>query len=99
MAPEAVGRQECYLHRRGANQALGPVRRRAGPPISPGRDGRYSQMYSSAIAPSRHFATVTIRPPPSHSPTTQVHSPDPKPIGWDVTWRGVPPLDSTNAFM
>jgi hypothetical protein len=41
-------------------------------------------MYSSAIAPSRHLATVTIRPPPSNSPMTHVHSPDPKEIGWDV---------------
>lgn len=44
----------------------------------------YDQMYSSAIAPSRHFATVTMRPPPSNSPMTQVHSPDPKAIGWDL---------------
>ena len=49
-------------------------------------------MCSSAIAPSRHFATVTIRPPPANSPTTQVHSPDPNVIGWDVTCAGVPPL-------
>ena len=27
-------------------------------------------MYSSAMAPSRHFATVTMRPPPSNSPIT-----------------------------
>src|SRR5919107_3970851 len=60
---------------------------------------RYNQMYSSAMAPSRHFATVTIRPPPSNSPTTQVHPPDPKAIGWDFTWTGVPPVLSTNAFI
>ena len=45
------------------------------------RSRGYIQMYSSAMAPSRHFATVTIRPPPSNSPTTHVHSPDPNPIG------------------
>jgi hypothetical protein len=50
-------------------------------------------MYSSATAPSRHFATVTIRPPPSNSPTTQVHSPEPNLIGWEVTWIGVPPVE------
>jgi len=52
-------------------------------------------MYSSAIAPSRHFATVTIRPPPSNSPTTHVQSPDPNLTGWDVIWMGVPPAVST----
>ena len=31
--------------------------------------------------PDKHLATVTIRPPPSNSPTTHVHSPDPNPIG------------------
>jgi len=55
-------------------------------------------MYSSAIAPSRHFATVTIRPP-SNSPTTHVQSPDPNLTGWDVIWMGVPPVVSTNARM
>ena len=53
------------------------------------------QMYSSAIAPSLHRATVTMRPPPSNSPTTHVHSPDPNLIGCDVIWGGVPPADST----
>src|SRR4051794_807211 len=38
-------------------------------------------MYSSAMAPSRHFAMVAIRPPSWNSPTTQVHSPEPKLIG------------------
>src|SRR4029077_1520156 len=51
------------------------------------------------MAPSVHFATVTIRPPPSNSPTTHVHSPDPNPMGWDEIWIGVPPVLSTNAFM
>jgi uncharacterized protein YbjT (DUF2867 family) len=32
--------------------------------VQPFRAGGYSQRYSSATAPSRHFATVTIRPPP-----------------------------------
>jgi hypothetical protein len=41
----------------------------------------YIQMYSSAMAPSRHFATVTIRLPSSSSPTTQVQSPDPNRTG------------------
>jgi hypothetical protein len=36
----------------------------------------YIQMYSSAMAPSRHFATVTIRLPLSSSPMTHVHSPE-----------------------
>ena len=40
-----------------------------------------AQMYSSAIAPSRHLATVTMRLPSSNSPMAQVHSSDPKPIG------------------
>ena len=60
---------------------------------------RYDQMYSSAIAPSRHLATVTIRPPPSNSPITHVHSPDPNAIGWATIWGGVPPAESTYAFM
>jgi hypothetical protein len=54
--------------------------------------GHYSQTYSSVIAPSRHFATVTIRLPFSRTPTTQVQSPEPNRIGWDVTWGGVPPV-------
>jgi hypothetical protein len=41
----------------------------------------YDQLYSSAIAPSFHLATVTIRSPLWNSPTTQVHSPDPNLIG------------------
>ena len=57
-------------------------------------------MYSSAMAPSRHLATVTIRAPLANSPTTHVHSPDPNLIGWDVIWGGVPPpLCSTYDFM
>src|SRR6476660_9119686 len=51
------------------------------------------------MAPSVHFATVTIRAPPSNSPTTHVHSPDPNAMGWDEIWMGVPPVLSTNAFM
>src|SRR5262245_33093344 len=51
------------------------------------------------MAPSRHFATATIRLPSSNSPTTHVHSPDPKLIGCDLTWAGVPPVVSTKAFM
>ena len=58
-----------------------------------------AQMYSSAIAPSRHLATVTMRLPSSNSPMTQVHSPDPNAMGWDVIWGGVPPAESTKAFM
>ena len=54
-----------------------------------------AQMYSSAMAPSRHFATVTIRPPLSNTPITHVQSPDPKAMGWDVIWGGVPPADWT----
>ena len=50
--------------------------------------GHYSQMYSSAMAPSCHLARVTIRLPFSSSPTTQVQSPEPNPIGWDLTWTG-----------
>src|SRR5947209_19131368 len=60
---------------------------------------RYDQMYSSAMAPSRHFATVTMRPPPSNSPTTQVHSPDPNLIGCETIWGGLPPAESTYAFI
>lgn len=56
----------------------------AAPRASPGIE-RYSQMHSSAMAPSRHLATVTIRPPFSNSPTTHVQSPDPKLIGCDAT--------------
>jgi hypothetical protein len=52
----------------------------------------YDQMYSSAIAPLCHLATVTIRPPLANSPTTQVHCADPNLIGCDVlidamSWR------------
>jgi hypothetical protein len=54
-------------------------------------------MYFSAMAPLRHFAMVTIRRSPWNSPTTQVHSPEPNLIGWDATWIGVPPVDSTRA--
>jgi hypothetical protein len=54
----------------------------------------YDQMYSSAIAPSRHLATVTMRPPPSNSPMTQVHSPEPNAIGCALIWGGVPPAVS-----
>lgn len=46
--------------------------------------GGYAQMYSSAIAPSCHFATVTMRLPSANSPMTQVHSPDPKAMGCAV---------------
>src|SRR2546425_9704310 len=41
----------------------------------------YSQMCSSAIAPSCHLANVTIRLPFSSSPTTQVQSP-----GTSIDW-------------
>jgi hypothetical protein len=51
-------------------------------------------MYSSAMAPSRHLATVTMRPPPSNSPMTQVQSPDPNAIGWLVICGGVSPAGS-----
>ena len=44
----------------------------------------YAQMYSSAMAPSRHLATVTMRAPFSNSPMTHVHSPEPNLIGCDV---------------
>jgi hypothetical protein len=44
----------------------------------------YAQMYSSAMAPSRHLATVTMRAPSSNSPTTHVHYPEPNLIGWDA---------------
>ena len=53
----------------------------------PDQHGRYIQMYSSAIAPSLHFATVTMRPT-ANSPTAHVHSPDPKLMGWDVILDG-----------
>lgn len=33
----------------------------------------YDQMYSSAMAPSLHLATVTIRASLANSPTTHVH--------------------------
>ena len=59
--------------------------------------GHYSQMYSSAMAPSCHLARGTIRLPFSSSPTTQVQSPEPNPIGWDSTWTGTPPVPSTKA--
>ena len=72
-----------------------PHRRLDGRDGSAAGTGRQDQMYSSAIAPSRHLATVTMRPPPSNSPTTQVHSPDPNLSGWDVMRGGVPPADST----
>ena len=55
----------------------------------------HDQMYSSAMAPLLHRATVTMRPPPSNSPTTHVHSPDPNLIGCDVICGGVPPAEST----
>ena len=42
------------------------------------------------IAPPRHFATVTIRPPFWNSPTTHVQSPDPNLMGWDVIWQREP---------
>src|ERR1019366_5995573 len=42
------------------------------------------------IAPSRHFATVTIRPPFWNPPTTHVQSPDPNLMGWDVIWQREP---------
>ncbi len=51
----------------------------------------YAQMYSSAMAPPLHFATVTIRAPLSNSPMTHVQSPDSNLIGCDVIWGGVPP--------
>jgi hypothetical protein len=54
-------------------------------------------MYSSAIAPSRHFATVTMRLPSANSPITQVQSPDPKAMGCEESWGGVPPTESTKA--
>ena len=48
-------------------------------------------MYSSAIAPSRHFATVTMRLPSANSPITQVQSPDPKAMGCEESLgRGAP---------
>ena len=53
----------------------------AAPRIGGDDFARYIQMYSSAMAPLRHLATVTMRLPPSSSPTTQVHSPDPNRIG------------------
>src|SRR6266581_5570751 len=59
----------------------------------------YNQTYSSAMAPSCHIANVTIRLPFSSSPTTQVQSPEPNPIGWDLTWIGTPPVLSTKAFI
>jgi len=43
-----------------------------------------AQMYSSAMAPARHLATVTMRAPFSNSPMTHVHSPAPNLIGCDV---------------
>lgn len=55
----------------------------------------YAQMYSSAMAPSCHLTTVTMRLPSSNSPMTQVHSPDPKAIGWEVIRGGVPSTEST----
>ena len=51
---------------------------------TPAETGRHDQMYSSAITPSRHLATVTMRPPPSNSPITHVHSPNPNAMGCDV---------------
>jgi hypothetical protein len=52
---------------------------------STGPPGRlHDQMYSSAIAPLLHRATVTMRPPASNSPTTHVHPPDPNLIGCEV---------------
>jgi len=54
-------------------------------------------MYSSAMAPSRHFATVTIRLPSSNSPTTHVQSPDPNLIGWDLICAGVPPVSLSDS--
>lgn len=56
-------------------------------------------MYSSAIAPSRHLATVTMGLPSANSPTAQVHSPDPNVIGWEVICGGVPPTAWTYAFI
>ena len=50
---------------------------------------------TSAIAPSCHVATVTMRLPSSNSPMTQVHSPDPNLIGCEVIWGGVPLAGST----
>ena len=58
------------FHGRGTHEAVIAWRERA-----------YTQMYSSAIAPSRHFATVTMRLPSANSPITQVQSPDPKAMG------------------
>src|SRR5918996_5875361 len=80
-----------------ADRQFGDSPRRAAPTFAALRS-RYNQMYSSTIAPSRHFATVTIRPPPSNSPTTHVHSPDPNLMGWDLTCIGVPPVVATKAF-
>lgn len=59
--------------------------------IHASRDDGYDQMYSSAMAPSRHLATVTMRAPFANSPMTHVQSPDPHLIGWEVIWGGVPP--------
>jgi hypothetical protein len=44
----------------------------------------HDQMYSSAIAPFSHLATVTMRSPLPNSPTTHVHSPEPNLIGCDM---------------
>jgi hypothetical protein len=49
-------------------------------------DTLFIQIYSSATAPSRQRATVTMRAPLSIAPTTQVHSPEAILIGCEVTF-------------
>ena len=85
--PVPVDGRRAKLARAGLARFVGLVRLAAKVPALAG----YAQMYSSAMAPSRHLATVTMRTPLSNSPTTHVHSPEPNLIGWDAIYGLVYP--------
>ena len=100
-ARQTPGELTSTLSRKGVTEHRSPTQRAR----TRGSAGTTSPPTSRCTPRRWHrcatWRTVTMRVPPSSSPTTQVHSPDPNRIGMRPRLKGsgAPPVLSTKAFI